>query len=132
MSLAAARFLAGAVVVAHLGFVLFVTLGGLLVRRWPRAAWAHLPAVAWGIWIEASGGICPLTPLENHLRALGGEAGYTGGFVEHYLLPVLYPDGLGRGEQLGLAAVVVLINAGAYGWAWHGRRGRHYRSGRRP
>lgn len=128
MSPAEARFLAGAVVVAHLGFVLFVVLGGLLVRRWPRAAWAHLPAVAWGIWIEASGGICPLTPLENHLRALGGESGYAGGFVEHYLLPVLYPDGLGRGEQLALAAAVVLLNAGAYAWAW---RGRHERTARR-
>jgi hypothetical protein len=123
VSAAAARWLAGAVVVIHLAFVLFVMLGGLLVRRWPRAAWAHLPAVAWGIWIEASGGICPLTPLENHLRGLGGEPGYSGGFVEHYLLPVLYPDGLTRGVQFGLAAAVVLLNAGAYGWWWRMHRG---------
>jgi hypothetical protein len=95
--------------------VLFVVLGGLAVRRWPRLAWIHLPAVAWGIWIEISGGICPLTPLENHLRQLGSEPGYRGGFVEHYLLPALYPDGLSRALQMALAVAVLAINAGAYG-----------------
>jgi hypothetical protein len=109
------RILAGTVVVAHLGFVLFVALGGLLVWRWRRLAWAHLPAVAWGVWIELSGGICPLTPLENELRRLGGESGYSGDFVAHYLLPVLYPGGLSRGVQAVLAVVVVALNAGVYG-----------------
>ena len=109
------RLLAGAVVAVHLVFVLFVVLGGLAVRRWPRLAWIHLPAVAWGIWIEVSGGICPLTPLENHLRQLGSEPGYRGGFVEHYLLPALYPDGLSRALQMALAVAVLAINAGAYG-----------------
>jgi hypothetical protein len=109
------RLLAGAVVALHLAFVLFVVLGGLAVRRWPRLAWLHLPAAAWGVWIEASGGICPLTPLENHLRQLGSEPGYRGGFVEHYLLPALYPEGLTRTVQFVLAAAVLAINAAAYG-----------------
>jgi hypothetical protein len=108
------RFLAGAVVVLHLGFVLFVAAGGLLVWRRRRVAWVHLPALAWGVWIELSGGICPLTPLENHLRRLGGEAEYGGDFVGHYLLPVLYPQGLGRGIQAALAAGVLALNAAVY------------------
>ncbi len=116
------RALAGAVVVLHLAFVLFVVLGGLAFRRWPRLAWVHLPAVAWGIWIEASGGICPLTPLENHLRALGSEPGYRGGFVEHYLLPALYPEGLTRSAQLVLAAAVLAVNVAAYWGLWRRRR----------
>jgi len=108
------RLLAGAVVVLHLGFVLFVAAGGLLVWRWRRWAWAHLPALAWGVWIELSGGICPLTPLENELRRLGGEAAYSGDFVGHYLLPVLYPEGLDRGIQAALAAGVLALNAAVY------------------
>lgn len=110
------RVLADLVVVVHLAFVVFVVLGGLLVLRWPRAMWLHLPAAAWGVWIELSGGICPLTPLENSLRRSGGLAGYSGGFVERYLLGVLYPDGLTREIQLGLAALVLLVNAAVYGW----------------
>jgi hypothetical protein len=108
------RFLAGGVVVLHLGFVLFVALGGLLVWRRRRLAWAHLPALAWGVWIELSGGICPLTPLENELRRLGGETAYSGDFVGHYLLPVLYPEGLDRGVQALLAAVALGLNAAVY------------------
>jgi Protein of Unknown function (DUF2784) len=108
------RLLAAAVVVLHLGFVLFVAAGGLLVWRWRRLAWAHLPALAWGVWIELSGGICPLTPLENELRRLGGEATYGGDFVGHYLLPVLYPEGLDRGIQAALAAGVLALNAAVY------------------
>lgn len=107
--------LAGAVVALHLAFVLFVALGGLLVWRWRRLAWAHLPAVAWGVWIELSGGVCPLTPLENHLRSLGGEAAYGGDFVGHYLLPMLYPEGLSRGVQALLAAGVLALNVVVYG-----------------
>jgi Protein of Unknown function (DUF2784) len=108
------RLLAGAVVVLHLGFVLFVAAGGLLVWRRRRWAWAHLPALAWGVWIELSGGICPLTPLENELRRLGGETAYSGDFVGHYLLPVLYPEGLDRGIQAVLAAGVLALNAAVY------------------
>ena len=108
------RLLAGAVVVLHLCFVLFVAAGGLLVWRRRRLAWAHLPALAWGVWIELSGGICPLTPLENELRSLGGEAAYGGDFVGHYLLPMLYPEGLDRGIQAALAAGVLALNAAVY------------------
>jgi Protein of Unknown function (DUF2784) len=109
------RILAGAVVVLHLGFVLFVAAGGLLVWRWRRWwAWAHLPALAWGVWIELSGGICPLTPLENELRRLGGVATYSGDFVGHYLVPVLYPAGLDRGIQAALAAGILALNAAVY------------------
>lgn len=108
------RILADAVVVLHLGFVLFVVLGGLFVLRWPRAAWLHLPAVLWGAGIELGGGICPLTPLEIHLRRLGGEAGYAGGFVEHYILPVLYPEALTRGIQYILAGLVIGLNLAIY------------------
>lgn len=116
------RLLADLVVVVHCGFVLFVVLGGLLALRWPRAAWFHLPAALWGAGIEFAAGICPLTPLENHLRRLGGEAGYAGGFVEHYLLPVLYPDGLTRGVQLGLGTFVLLLNLVVYTIVWRRRR----------
>lgn len=123
------RFLADAVVVLHFGFVLFVVLGGLLALRWPRAAWIHLPAALWGAGIEFVQGICPLTPLENHLRRLGGESGYTGGFVEQYVLPVLYPAGLTRGVQLGLGIFVVAVNVGIYWAVW--RRVRRDRKDRR-
>lgn len=108
------RLLADLVVLLHAGFVLFVVLGGLGALRWPRVLWFHVPAALWGAGIEFLGGICPLTPLENHLRRLGGEAGYAGGFVEHYLLPVLYPDGLTRGAQLALGLFVVLFNSVVY------------------
>lgn len=84
--------------------------------RWPRAAWAHLPAAAWGVWIEWSGGICPLTPLENRLRTAGGEAGYPGSFVEHYVMPVLYPVGLTSTVQVALGAAVLVLNLAIYGW----------------
>jgi hypothetical protein len=116
------RLLADLVVVLHCGFVLFVVLGGLLALRWPRAAWLHLPAALWGAGIELAAGICPLTPLENHLRLLGGEAGYSGGFVEHYVLPVLYPDGLTRGVQLGIGIFVVVLNASVYILVWRRSR----------
>jgi hypothetical protein len=118
------RFLADLVVVVHFGFVLFVVLGGLLALRWPRVAWLHLPAAAWGAGIEFAAGICPLTPLENRLRQMGGEAGYAGGFVEHYLLPVLYPDGLTREVQLGLGAFVIGLNLAVYFVVWRRARNR--------
>jgi Protein of Unknown function (DUF2784) len=108
------RLLADAVVLAHLAFVVFVVGGGFLTWRWRLAALVHLPALLWGTWIELSGRICPLTPLENHLRALAGEAGYSGGFVEHYVLPVLYPPGLTHHTQWVLAGVLLVFNAVAY------------------
>jgi hypothetical protein len=108
------QLLAGLVVILHLLFVLFVVLGGFLVLRWRWLAWIHLPAALWGIGIEWLGGVCPLTPLEIYFRRLGGEAGYTGGFVEHYILPVLYPDGLTPEIEIGLGVLVLVVNAVAY------------------
>ena len=117
-AIVAYRVLADAVVLLHLAFVLFVVAGGLLAFRWRRAPWLHLPALAWGGWIEFSGSICPLTPLETALRRAGGGAGYGGSFIDHYLLPVLYPAGLTRETQWVLGAALLLFNAAAYGLLW--------------
>lgn len=122
MSPAVSGALADLVVLLHFGFVLFVVAGGLLLLRWPAAIWAHLPAALWGIWIELSGGICPLTPLENALRRRAGEAGYAGDFLSHYVLAVLYPSGLTRTTQLVLGALVVAVNVAVYRWLWVRRR----------
>jgi hypothetical protein len=108
------RLLADATVVLHLAFVLFVVAGGLLLLRWPKLAWLHLPAAVWGALIEFAGWICPLTPLENWLREQGGQQAYSASFVEHYLLPVLYPQSLTRPVQWVLGGVVVLINVILY------------------
>ena len=112
------RALADLVLVAHLGFVVFVVLGALLALRWPKLLWLHAPAAVWGAAIEFSGRVCPLTPLEIWLRHQGGEAGYAGGFVEHYLVPLLYPTNLTSDVQLALGSLVVVVNAGLYGWLW--------------
>ena len=112
------RLLADAALLAHATFVAFVMLGGLLVLRRPRLAWIHLPVVAWGAAIEFIGGICPLTPLENHWRRLAGEQGYAGGFVEHYIVALLYPEGLTRNLQLALGLIVLAVNAAVYAYAW--------------
>jgi len=113
-----AGLLADGVLVLHLAFILFVMLGGLLVLRWPRVAWLHVPAVLWGIYVELSGRLCPLTPLENSLREAAGQAGYSGGFIEHYVTAVIYPDGLSRGIQMVLATIVVLVNGLVYWRLW--------------
>ncbi len=113
---------AEAVVVFHFAFVLFVVLGGLLVRRWPRVAWVHLPCAVWGALIELTGLICPLTPLEKWLRDQAGLASYGGGFIAHYIVPVLYPAGLTRGVQLALAVFVVALNLAVYAGWWRSRR----------
>jgi hypothetical protein len=105
---------AALVVALHFAFIAFVAAGGLLVLRWPRLSWLHLPALAWGLFIEVSGGICPLTPLENALRRAQGSPGYAGSFIEHWLVPLIYPPGLTRGTQLALAAALVLGNALVY------------------
>ncbi|EQD67651.1 conserved hypothetical protein, membrane [mine drainage metagenome] len=112
------RILADGLVVVHLAFVGFVILGGFLAWKWRRAAFAHIPALAWGLWVEVSGQICPLTALEQHLRHLAGQAGYRGGFLRHYLLPILYPHGLTRPSQWALAGLLLAINAIAYGRLW--------------
>ena len=109
------RALADAVLVLHLGFVLFVVLGGLLVLRRPKLAWLHIPAAIWGVLIEYTGWICPLTPLEISFRARGGQPGYGGGFIQHYIQPVLYPAGLTRSTQVVLGSIVLILNLAAYG-----------------
>ena len=121
------RLAADAVVLAHGAFILFAAFGGLLALRWRWVALLHLPAAAWAILIEAAGWICPLTPLEQGLRLAAGEAGYRGGFVEHYLIPAIYPAGLTRGIQFALAAFVAAFNLAIY--ALFARR--HLRAARR-
>jgi hypothetical protein len=116
------RLLADATLLLHLAYILFVMLGGLAVLRWPRLAWMHLPAVLWGAWIEFTDGLCPLTPLENMLRRQGGEAGYGGGFIEHYLAAMIYPDGLARTVQIVLGALVLLVNSAFYQELWRQKR----------
>lgn len=118
------RALADAVLVAHLAFILFVVLGGLLVLRWPRLAWLHLPVVLWGAAIEFFGWICPLTPLEKWLRVAGGESGYPGGFIAHYLLPLIYPARLTRNVQLVLGSLVMAVNLVVYVALWRRSRAR--------
>ena len=124
------RWLADATVALHLVFILFVIFGGLLV--WHRVRWAylHLPAVAWVVWLEFTGAICPLTPLENALRRRAGDAGYAGGFVEHYLLPVLYPAGLTPQIQSWIGLGLLGLNVAIYWVAlarWRARRRRQAR-----
>lgn len=113
------RLLADSVVIVHLLFIGFVIFGGLLLRRWPGLAVAHLPAVCWAALVELCGWDCPLTPLETGWRQAAGQAGYAGSFVEHYLLPILYPAGLTRGIQIGLAVLVIVVNLAAYGGLCH-------------
>lgn len=112
------RVLADAVVLLHLAFVAFAVLGGLLALRWRRLPWLHLPALAWGATVEFTGWICPLTPLENVLRRAAGDAAYAGGFVEHYLLPILYPAALTRELQWALGGGLLLFNGVVYWFVW--------------
>ncbi len=109
------RVLADCVVVIHAAFVVFVVLGGFLAWRWRAVAWVHAPCALWGAAIEFGGWICPLTPLENALRARAGLEGYAGGFIEHYLTPILYPEGLTRSTEVVLGALVLVANLVAYG-----------------
>jgi hypothetical protein len=120
------RIAADILVVLHLGFILFVVLGGLAVLKWGRLAWLHLPAAAWGALIVINGWICPLTPLEQYLRRTGGQAGYSGGFIDHYLMPIIYPVGLTRKLQIAMGVALVVGNLLIYGWvtARHLRRRR--------
>jgi hypothetical protein len=113
--------LADLVLIVHLAFVVFVLCGGLLVLRWRWIAWLHLPAAAWGTVVEFTGWICPLTPLENWLRAQGGEVGEEQDFIARYLLPTLYPGDLTRDLQLLLGTVVVVLNVAVYCWLWRTR-----------
>ncbi len=113
---------ADAVVALHFAFVLFVVAGGLLALRWRRMPLVHLPAAGWGVWIEWSGGICPLTPLENRLRAAAGEATYPGDFLGQYLFALLYPEGLTREVQWVLGGLALAANVAIYAWVSRRRR----------
>lgn len=121
------RVLADLLVLAHLAFIAFVVLGGLLVLRRGWVACLHLPAALWGVYVELSGGICPLTPLENRLRRRSGSEGYSGGFIEHHLLPLIYPAGLTRELQLALGLLVLLANLAIYGFVVQRRLARKRR-----
>ena len=114
--------LADLVLLAHAAFIVFAAAGALLLRRFPRVAWLHLPAVVWGVGIEWSGAVCPLTPLEVWLRRRAGAAGYGGDFIEHYVTALIYPAGLTRGMQIALGAGLLLINVLLYWRAWSARR----------
>jgi hypothetical protein len=118
---AAFGLLADLVLVVHLAFVVFVVLGGCLLFRWPRLAWLHLPSAAWGVYTELGGVVCPLTPLENALRARGGQAGFAGGFIDHYVTTMLYPEGLTRGLQIVLGLLALTVNGLIY-WRVIARR----------
>ena len=112
------RLAADAVVALHLAFIVFAVAGGLLVLRDRRVAFVHLPAVAWVVWLELTGALCPLTPLENALRLRAGERGYEGGFIEHYLLPIIYPAGLTADVQAWLGVGALALNAAIYALVW--------------
>ena len=112
------RLAADALVLLHGAWLAFTVLGALLVLRWPKVMWVHLPIVAWGALVEFTGWVCPLTPWENQLRRMGGEEGYAGGFIERYVTAVLYPEGLTREIQLGLGVGVLVLNAALYWWVW--------------
>jgi hypothetical protein len=115
--------LADLIVAVHALFVLFVAVGGLLALRWPRVAWVHIPAALWGAFIELTGRICPLTPLENRIRDEAGQAGYQGDFIAHYVLPVIYPAGLTYKAQLTLGVLVIAANIAIYSIVWRRTRG---------
>lgn len=122
------RLLADAVVLVHFAFILFAVLGGLLTIRWRWIPWVHLPAAIWGGFVELTGRMCPLTPLENWLRQAAGASVYRSGFIEHYLVPVIYPSGLTRGHQAVLAALLLSVNVAVYALLWWRAR----RSGAAP
>jgi|SRR5687768_6453016 hypothetical protein len=108
------KIAADLVMLVHFLFIAFALFGSLLLLRWPRVIWLHVPALCWGMYIELSGNICPLTPLENHFRELAGEGEYFGGFIAHYLGPIIYPEGLTRGMQYLAFGVLVAVNAIGY------------------
>jgi len=105
---------ATSIAILHLAFIVFVLFGGLLVLRWPKVMYLHLPAAIWGVLIEFAGWWCPLTRWENHLLAQAGRAGYDGGFVAHYIMPIIYPAGLTRGLEIAIGAFVLILNLGIY------------------
>lgn len=120
--------LADLLVVVHLAFIIFVVLGAVLVITWRWVIYLHIPAVIWAALVEFEEWICPLTPWENQLRQAGGEAGYTGGFIEHYIIPVMYPENLTQEIQIILGVFVIVINVFLYGWILYHWRKKKYES----
>ncbi len=116
------KIAADIVVIIHFAFIVFVVTGGLWVFFWEKAVLLHLPAVMWGVFIEFTGGICPLTPLENHLRMAGGAQGFSGGFIEKYITSLIYPDGLTQTIQVALGSAVIIINCLIYGFFLYKKR----------
>jgi len=110
------RIAADSVAVLHFMFILFVVFGGFLAIRWHKVSWFHIPMAVWGALIEFAGWICPLTPLENKLRRASGDSGFAAGFIEEYILPVIYPAGMTRGVQIALGSAVIIINIFIYGY----------------
>ena len=110
------RIAADLVLVSHLAFILFIIFGGLLVVKWRWVVWLHVPSWIYGALIEFVGWTCPLTPLEQRLRRAAGQGGYEGSFVEHYLVPIIYPSGYSFGLRMALGTAVVLLNVGVYAW----------------
>lgn len=103
------------IVLVHLAFIVFVSLGGFFIVKWPKMTFLHLPCALWGVLIEFGGWICPLTHLEMHFRQLSGQTGYDGGFIDHYVLPIVYPAGLTRGMQITFGVIILAVNLCAYG-----------------
>jgi hypothetical protein len=119
------RLAADAVLLAHLAFILFALLGAAIAARWRWILVVHLPAAAWGFYVELTGRICPLTYLENYLRIEAGQSAYSESFVEHYLISIIYPAGLTRDIQFALAGVVIVVNISIYGWLFVRKRVSH-------
>ncbi len=116
------RILADLTLLVHLAFIVFVGVGALLLLRWPRLAWLHLPLTAWGVIVGWGNFTCPLTPLENYFRRRAGESGYSGGFIEHYLTPLIYPDGLTRTIQIALGVFLLALNLALYWYVFRRQR----------
>ena len=110
-----AKIAADFLVVIHLAFIVFVIFGGLLVLKWGKVSMFHIPSVLWGALIEFRGWVCPLTPIENYFREMAGSAGYSNGFIDYYLMPVIYPEGLTEGIQIALGIIVLTVNLCVYG-----------------
>jgi len=114
-------FLADIVVITHALFIVFVIFGGFIVLKWHKVMWLHIPCAIWGVLIEFFGWICPLTHLENYYRELGNASHYESSFIQHYLLPIIYPPGLTTGVQILLGVIVIVINLAVYGIVWRYR-----------
>ena len=117
-----AKVSADLLVIVHFAFIVFVVLGGFLVLKWKKVAILHIPCVSWGALIEFCGWICPLTPLESYFREAAGGKAYSGGFIDHYIMSLIYPTGLTRGMQISLGIIVVVVNLLVYGLLIFGRK----------